>query len=114
MKIIFLHGDIFEFSSLFFCLKIFFNVNGNHNVTHPLFKWVEMPKHLTLKRSLNRAFFSSLIQARNDIFVVFSLCFFTFEDMNGIEFMVTLNYSYQYESFCPVSKRNCNGFSNFI
>jgi hypothetical protein len=24
----FLHGEIFEFSSFFFCLKILFNVNG--------------------------------------------------------------------------------------
>ncbi len=28
MKITFLHGEIFEFPSFFFCLKIPFNVNG--------------------------------------------------------------------------------------
>ncbi len=27
MKIIFLHGEIFEFSQFFFCLNILFNVN---------------------------------------------------------------------------------------
>ncbi len=28
MKIISLHGEIFEFPQFFFCLKILFNVNG--------------------------------------------------------------------------------------
>ncbi len=28
LKIILLHGEIFEFPSFFFCLKIIFNVNG--------------------------------------------------------------------------------------
>jgi hypothetical protein len=39
MKIIFLHGEIFEFPSSIFCLKIFiFNCKWQgHNVTHPLF-----------------------------------------------------------------------------
>jgi hypothetical protein len=32
LKIIFLHGEIFEFSSFFFCLKILFNVNGKVTV----------------------------------------------------------------------------------
>jgi hypothetical protein len=115
LKIIFLHGEILEFSSFFFFLKIFFKVNGKgHNVTHPLFKWVEMSKHLPLKKSLNRAFFSWLIQVRNGIFVVFSLCYFTFEDMNGIEFMVTLDYKLPIRVLCPTSKRNRDGFSNFI
>jgi hypothetical protein len=93
LKIIFLHGEIFEFLSFFFCLKIFLNVNGKgHSVTHPLFKWVEMSKHLTRKKSLKRVFFSWLNQTRNDDFAIFSLCSFTFEDMTGIEFMVTLDY----------------------
>jgi hypothetical protein len=36
LKIIFLHGEIFEFPS-FFCLKIHFNVNGKATVvTHQL------------------------------------------------------------------------------
>jgi hypothetical protein len=32
MKIIFLHGEIFEFPSFFFCIKILFNVNGKVTV----------------------------------------------------------------------------------
>jgi hypothetical protein len=32
LKIIFLHGEILEFSSFFFCLKILFIVNGKVTV----------------------------------------------------------------------------------
>ncbi len=32
MKIIFWHGEIFEFPQFFFCLKILFNVNGKATV----------------------------------------------------------------------------------
>jgi hypothetical protein len=32
MKIIFLHGKIFEFSEYFFCINIFINVNGKATV----------------------------------------------------------------------------------
>ncbi len=32
LKIIFLHGEIFEFPYLLFCLKILFNVNGKATV----------------------------------------------------------------------------------
>jgi hypothetical protein len=34
LKTTFLHGEILEFSSLVFCLKICFNVNGNATVWH--------------------------------------------------------------------------------
>jgi hypothetical protein len=34
LKIIFLHGEIFEFSYFFFCLKILLNVNGKAKVSH--------------------------------------------------------------------------------
>jgi hypothetical protein len=38
LKIIFLHSEIFEFPQFFFCLKIFFNLNGKAKVWHtPLF-----------------------------------------------------------------------------
>ncbi len=38
LKIIFLHGEIFEFPLFFFCLKVLFNVNWQgHSVIHPLF-----------------------------------------------------------------------------
>jgi hypothetical protein len=39
LKIIFLHGEIFEFPSFFFCLKILFNVNGKASVTHLVLLW---------------------------------------------------------------------------
>jgi len=32
LKIIFLHGEIFEFPSFFFCLKVLLNVNGKATV----------------------------------------------------------------------------------
>jgi hypothetical protein len=32
LKTIFLHGEILEFPSFFFCLKIFFNGNGKATV----------------------------------------------------------------------------------
>jgi hypothetical protein len=34
LKIIFLHGEIFEFSEFFFCLQILYNVNGKGTVWH--------------------------------------------------------------------------------
>jgi L-lactate permease len=47
LKIIFLHGEIFEFPYFFFCLKIVFHVNGKaiHIVTHPLFLKEMKTKH---------------------------------------------------------------------
>jgi hypothetical protein len=45
LKMIFLHGEIFEFSSFFFCLKILFNVNGKATVWHaPCWGCCKFPK----------------------------------------------------------------------
>jgi hypothetical protein len=66
------------------------------------------------KEESKKVFFSWLNQTRNDVFAIFSLCSFTFEDMTGIEFMVTLDYKLPIWILCPTSKRNCDGFSNFI
>jgi len=51
LKIMFLHGEIFEFPSFFFCLKIFFNVNGKAALRHsPCFivSHCNPPNHLML------------------------------------------------------------------
>jgi hypothetical protein len=39
LKIIFLHGDIFEILQFFFCLKILFNVNGKATML-PTFSFI--------------------------------------------------------------------------
>ncbi len=47
MKIIFLHGGIFEFSYFFFGLKMPFNVNGKATVWHtPCLEWLEVIEHI--------------------------------------------------------------------
>ncbi len=47
LKIILLHGEIFEFPYFFFCLKVLFHVNGKatHSVTYPLFLKEMKTKH---------------------------------------------------------------------
>jgi hypothetical protein len=57
LKIIFLHGERFEFPQFFFCLKILFNIIGKGNsVMHPLFLLILVSQTLSLTPMCNAMF----------------------------------------------------------
>ncbi len=79
LKIIFLHGEIFEFSSFFFCLKILFNnVNGKATLCHtPLVAVIANCQKLAQLAVFDLFFFFWEIQVR--FIFVRTLTFFIYK-----------------------------------